>query len=177
MSKARRRLLHYAWFIAKNVIGWALILASPPIGIMLPGPGGLPLFLIGFAMITFPGKRALVGVALLIAMFVGVVALAHLDGVLPAAHETVLSQLAHEHFGGVLYANGIVYVGTTSSALLAYDAMSGKQLWTVNVLEATGSENLFWGEASSPLVVPGRPEEGHGGGGERGQRRADAGPR
>lgn len=50
---------YYLWFILKNIIGWALILASGPIGLALPGPGGLPLFIIGFAMITFPGKRAL----------------------------------------------------------------------------------------------------------------------
>src|SRR5213078_1423888 len=26
---------------------------------VLPGPGGLPIFLIGFALVTFPGKRKL----------------------------------------------------------------------------------------------------------------------
>lgn len=54
-----RRIYYYVWFILKNIIGWALILASGPIGLALPGPGGLPLFIIGFAMITFPGKRGL----------------------------------------------------------------------------------------------------------------------
>ncbi|HSV15396.1 MAG TPA: hypothetical protein VLI90_14145 [Tepidisphaeraceae bacterium] len=49
----------YLWLVLKNVIGWALILASGPVGLTVPGPGGLPLFIIGFAMITFPGKRAL----------------------------------------------------------------------------------------------------------------------
>jgi amino acid transporter len=43
-------------------------------------------------------------VALLVAMFAGIVALVHLDGIVPQPHETVLSQLAHRHFGGVLYA-------------------------------------------------------------------------
>jgi amino acid transporter len=44
-------------------------------------------------------------VALLIVMFAGIVLLVHLDGVVPESHETVLSQLAHRHFGsGVLYA-------------------------------------------------------------------------
>lgn len=47
------------WFILKNIVGWLLILVSGPIGLTLPGPGGLPLFLIGFALITFPGKRKL----------------------------------------------------------------------------------------------------------------------
>src|ERR1700722_18489121 len=47
----------YAWLIVKNVIGWALILVSPAVGFTLPGPGGIPLLLIGFALITFPGKR------------------------------------------------------------------------------------------------------------------------
>jgi glycosyltransferase 2 family protein len=49
----------YFWFILKNVIGWILILASWPVGIVFPGPGGIPLFLIGFALVTFPGKRKL----------------------------------------------------------------------------------------------------------------------
>ncbi len=49
----------YFWFILKNVIGWVLILASIPIGITVPGPGGIPAFLIGFALVTFPGKRRL----------------------------------------------------------------------------------------------------------------------
>ena len=35
----------------------------PPSGViagpLVPGPGGIPLFLIGFALITFPGKRRL----------------------------------------------------------------------------------------------------------------------
>lgn len=49
----------YFWFILKNIIGWVLIIAAWPIGMFVPGPGGIPLFLIGFAMITFPGKRKL----------------------------------------------------------------------------------------------------------------------
>ncbi len=54
-----RRIYLLLWIVLKNVIGWALILAAPPIGLVAPGPMGLPLFLIGFAMVTFPGKRAL----------------------------------------------------------------------------------------------------------------------
>jgi uncharacterized membrane protein YbhN (UPF0104 family) len=49
----------YFWFILKNVIGWLLMLLSPVLGVAVPGPGGLPLFLIGFALVTFPGKRRL----------------------------------------------------------------------------------------------------------------------
>ena len=49
----------WSWFVAKNVIGWLLILASWPVGLTLPGLGGIPLFLIGFGLITFPGKRRL----------------------------------------------------------------------------------------------------------------------
>lgn len=55
----RRFLQLYAWSIVKNLIGWTLILASWPIGILLPGPGGIPLFIIGFALVSFPGKRQL----------------------------------------------------------------------------------------------------------------------
>lgn len=49
----------YAWFLIKNLLGWILILASPWVGMLIPGPGGIPLFLIGFALISFPGKRQL----------------------------------------------------------------------------------------------------------------------
>mgnify|MGYP000073681286 CR=1 FL=1 len=45
------------WFLLKNLIGWVLILVSGPVGLALPGPGGIPIFLIGFALITLPGKR------------------------------------------------------------------------------------------------------------------------
>jgi len=55
--KVRSFFKDYAWFIARNLLGWILILAAPPLGVMLPGPGGLPVFLIGFALVTFPGKR------------------------------------------------------------------------------------------------------------------------
>lgn len=47
----------YIWFVLKNIIGWLLIIAAAPAGIALPGPGGIPMFLIGFGLITFPGKR------------------------------------------------------------------------------------------------------------------------
>jgi uncharacterized membrane protein YbhN (UPF0104 family) len=60
---SRQRLVEffsgYFWFIFKNVIGWMLILISPLAGMTVPGPGGIPLFLIGFALVTFPGKRKL----------------------------------------------------------------------------------------------------------------------
>src|SRR5256885_12116418 len=59
LSALGRFFAGYAWLIVKNVIGWAFIFASPFIGFTLPGPGGIPLFLIGFALITFPGKRKL----------------------------------------------------------------------------------------------------------------------
>jgi len=58
-SRLRAFLTDYAWFLVRNLIGWILILAAPAIGVALPGPGGLPLFLIGFALVTFPGKRKL----------------------------------------------------------------------------------------------------------------------
>ncbi len=49
----------YFWLILKNVVGWILILGALPLGIFVPGPGGIPVFLIGFALVTFPGKRKL----------------------------------------------------------------------------------------------------------------------
>jgi uncharacterized membrane protein YbhN (UPF0104 family) len=58
-EKEGGRAAAWFWIILKNVIGWALIVAAWPIGILLPGPGGIPLFLIGFALVSFPGKRRL----------------------------------------------------------------------------------------------------------------------
>lgn len=48
----------YLWFLLKNVLGWILIIGAVITG-PLPGPNGLPMFLVGFALITFPGKRRL----------------------------------------------------------------------------------------------------------------------
>jgi hypothetical protein len=48
---------NWFWFIFKNVVGWLLILTAMVMGPLVPGPGGLPLFIIGFGLITFPGKR------------------------------------------------------------------------------------------------------------------------
>jgi hypothetical protein len=59
LSTAGKFFAGYAWLILKNIVGWAMILISPAVGFTLPGPGGIPLFLIGFALVTFPGKRRL----------------------------------------------------------------------------------------------------------------------
>lgn len=48
---------NWFWFILKNLIGWILILTAIVMGPLVPGPGGLPVFFIGFGLITFPGKR------------------------------------------------------------------------------------------------------------------------
>ncbi|HMO27025.1 MAG TPA: hypothetical protein PKB10_12230, partial [Tepidisphaeraceae bacterium] len=52
----RSYLMSYFWWIFKNVFGWMLIIAAWPVGVLVPGPGG---FLIGFALVAFPGKRKL----------------------------------------------------------------------------------------------------------------------
>src|SRR5437870_10670794 len=59
VAAVRRFFAGYFWLILKNVVGWLLIILALPVGIALPGPGGLPMFLIGFAMVAFPGKRKL----------------------------------------------------------------------------------------------------------------------
>ena len=60
LSGARRVVADYFGFVLRNVIGWVFILGSVTVGITLPVPGGVPLmFLIGFGLITFPGKRRL----------------------------------------------------------------------------------------------------------------------
>lgn len=59
-------------------------------------------------------------VSLLIALFAGTIALVHFDGVVPNAHQTVLSQLAHRNFGpGVFYA--FTQASTAAILLLAAD--------------------------------------------------------
>src|SRR5690242_8703470 len=53
------RIVSYIWVIIKNIIGWVFVLCSGAVGLVTPGPFGVPMFLIGFALITFPGKRKL----------------------------------------------------------------------------------------------------------------------
>jgi len=54
-------------------------------------------------------------IALLIAMFAGVLAIARLSGVVPEASQTVLSQLAHLNFGdGAVY----IYIQAATAAVL-----------------------------------------------------------
>ena len=59
LSRRQKFLAGYTWLVLKNVIGWTLIVASFVAGPLVPGPGGIPLFLIGFALVSFPGKRRL----------------------------------------------------------------------------------------------------------------------
>ncbi len=57
-------------------------------------------------------------VGLLIALFAGTIAMVQLDGIVPGAHETVLSQLAHRSFGsGFMYP--ITQAATAAILLLA----------------------------------------------------------
>jgi amino acid transporter len=53
-------------------------------------------------------------IALLVTLFAGTVVLTHLDGIVPQSDQTVLSQLAHRHLGGPLYA----YVQAATAAVL-----------------------------------------------------------
>ena len=57
-------------------------------------------------------------VGLLIALFAGTIAMVQLDGIVPGAHETVLSQLAHRSFGsGFMYP--VTQAATAAILLLA----------------------------------------------------------
>lgn len=54
-------------------------------------------------------------------------------------------------YGGVVYANGVVYLGVTSGAITAYDASSGKQLWTAKAPDSiAGGPSV----ANGVLYVP-----------------------
>jgi hypothetical protein len=54
----------YTWIIVKNVLGWLLILSALVVAGVVPIPLGTPMFLIGFALITLPGKRRMTSGAL-----------------------------------------------------------------------------------------------------------------
>jgi len=57
-------------------------------------------------------------VGLLIALFAGTIAIVQLDGIVPSAHETVLSELAHRSFGsGLMYP--VTQAATAAILLLA----------------------------------------------------------
>jgi hypothetical protein len=57
-------LSRYVAVIVKNVVGYLLMLGALVLGGLFPIPIGTPMFLIGFAMITLPGKRRLTSGAL-----------------------------------------------------------------------------------------------------------------
>jgi hypothetical protein len=59
VTRRQRFLASRYWLVLKNILGWALILLAFTAGPLVPGPGGIPLFLIGFALVSFPGKRRL----------------------------------------------------------------------------------------------------------------------
>jgi hypothetical protein len=48
----------YFWFMVRNLVGLVFVVGAMVLG-PLPGPGGIVLFLIGFGLIAFPGKRRL----------------------------------------------------------------------------------------------------------------------
>ena len=69
-DRIRRFFAEYAWFIVRNVIGWLLIVASPALGVLVPGPGGLPIFLIGLfpmLMLSLLGPAGLIILGILVA--------------------------------------------------------------------------------------------------------------
>lgn len=54
----RKYFQGYFWAILKNVVGLLLVLLAFPAVALVPIPGGGPLmFLVGFALVAFPGKR------------------------------------------------------------------------------------------------------------------------
>jgi hypothetical protein len=56
--------VRYAAVVVKNVVGYVLMLSALVLGGFFPIPIGTPMFIIGFAMITLPGKRRLTSGAL-----------------------------------------------------------------------------------------------------------------
>jgi hypothetical protein len=58
-TRRERFFASFVWLILRNLLGWILIVASFVAGPLVPGRDGIPMFLIGFALISFPGKRRL----------------------------------------------------------------------------------------------------------------------
>jgi hypothetical protein len=63
-AEAKTFLERYTWILVKNVVGWLLMLSALVVAGVVPIPLGTPMFLIGFAMITLPGKRHITSGAL-----------------------------------------------------------------------------------------------------------------
>ena len=53
------RVAVYSWLIGRNILGWLLIISSISAGLLSPVPIGFFLFLLGFGLIWFPGKRGI----------------------------------------------------------------------------------------------------------------------
>jgi hypothetical protein len=63
-AEAKTFLEKYTWILIKNVVGWVLMLSAIVVSGVFPLPLGTPMFLIGFALITLPGKRHITSGAL-----------------------------------------------------------------------------------------------------------------
>ncbi len=62
--QAESYFVRYVAVVIKNVVGYVLMLSALVLGGFFPIPIGTPMFIIGFAMITLPGKRRLTSGAL-----------------------------------------------------------------------------------------------------------------
>ena len=52
----QRLIFSYVWVFFRNLIGWVLLISIPFVG-WIPGPNAIIQFIIGFALISLPGKR------------------------------------------------------------------------------------------------------------------------
>jgi len=62
--------------------------------------------------------------------------------------------LPQQTFGGVAYANGLVFVGTLASELVAFDALSGDRLWTEMLPDVAASPVVTHGTLLIPWGYP-----------------------
>lgn len=120
---------NWFWFIFKNLVGWLLILTAMALGPLVPGPGGLPLFLIGFGLITFPGKRRITA-RVLSGAPIDANSRAYRRGVAAIAIFAPAITLAY-----LLFEFPILRVGTGRNALLypALYAVSALVLWFIGI--------------------------------------------
>jgi uncharacterized membrane protein YbhN (UPF0104 family) len=133
-------VITWGWFVLKNVLGWTLMISAFPLGALIPGPGGIPLFLIGFGLITFPGKRHMTARLLrgipitrdsrLYAFAMILIALLVPAGVLLYAVES--ERVALSTVKTWRFAVGAMYVGAVALLIIALLNSHGLSNWVIS---------------------------------------------
>jgi hypothetical protein len=165
-SAAHRVVIDYFGLIVRNVVGWVFILSSLTIGMTSPIPGGMPtLFLIGFVLITFPGKRHLLSRVMrgrpmkvepwpFIIFVVAISVMVTLGGlwVLTARYEQILRRLHLQWFQVV----GVVLGAAVVSWCVLRLGLAGLNLWLRKVPKLRRSIRPWLKKKGVTLLPPRR---------------------